>query len=43
MTHDTFAWAVLTGRYEGVWKLTVGTKLNNVDVGEEFEPSTFGL
>jgi len=29
MTHDTFAWAVLTGCYEGVLKLAVGAKVNN--------------
>jgi hypothetical protein len=35
--------AVLTRRYEGLLKLAVGGKLNNLVAGEGFEPSTFGL
>ncbi|TKB74286.1 MAG: recombinase family protein [Nitrospira sp.] len=42
-TADGYLDAVLTGRYEGVLKLAVGAKLNNMVAGEGFEPSTFGL
>ena len=42
-TADGYLEAVLTGRYEGLLKLAVGTKLNNLVAGEGFEPSTFGL
>ena len=42
-TKDGYLEAELTGRYEGVLKLAVGAKLNNVVAGEGFEPSTFGL
>ena len=42
-TGDDSLDAVLTGRYEGVLKLAVGSGLNNVVAGEGFEPSTFGL
>ena len=40
---DGYLEAVLTGRYEGLLKLPVGNKLNNLVAGEGFEPSTFGL
>ena len=40
---DGYLEAVLTGRLEGVLKLAVGAKLNNLVAGEGFEPSTFGL
>jgi site-specific DNA recombinase len=42
-TTDGYLEAVMTGRYEGVLKLAVGSKLNNMVAGEGFEPSTFGL
>ena len=42
-TADGYLEAVLTGRYEGLLKLAVRTKLNNMVAGEGFEPSTFGL
>ena len=40
---DGYLEAELTGHYEGLPKLVVGRKLNNVVAGEGFEPSTFGL
>ena len=42
-TADGSLEAELVGRYEGLVKLAVGAKLNNVVAGEGFEPSTFGL
>ena len=42
-TADGYLEAELVGRYEGLVKLAVGAKLNNVVAGEGFEPSTFGL
>jgi site-specific DNA recombinase len=42
-TADGYLEAVLTRRNEGVLKLAVGSKLNNLVAGEGFEPSTFGL
>jgi site-specific DNA recombinase len=42
-TTDGYLEAVMTGRYKGVLKLAVGSKLNNMVAGEGFEPSTFGL
>jgi hypothetical protein len=42
-TADGYLEAVLTGRYEGLLKLAVGGKLNNVVAGRGFEPLTFGL
>ena len=35
-TADGYLEAVLTGRYEGLLKLAVGTKLNNMVAGERF-------
>ena len=42
-TAEGYLEAELTGRYQGLVKLAVGTKLNNLVAGEGFEPSTFGL
>ena len=40
---DGYLEAALTGRYEGLLKLVVGGKLNNLVAGRGFEPLTFGL
>ena len=40
---DGYLEAVLNGRFEGVLKLAVGTKLNYLVAGRGFELLTFGL